>query len=166
MTTLSHSKKAASAVLGFQWEVRKGFIPFSSQIRLKWGRNFYIFFPLFSKNKEFWRSSASSQPLSQNRLSPSAVGLLRCEEQQVPITPTTVHCWQYCTSRDSGAPTHEMTDQLESQGVVSKTDSFLLQINKFTKWEKFCSIHKIYWYPPFLFWSTSEWRWRGTTSFS
>lgn len=119
MTTLSHSKKAASAVLGFQWEVRKGFIPFSSQIRLKWGRNFYIFFPLFSKNKEFWRSSASSQPLSQNRLSPSAVGLLRCEEQQVPITTTTVHCWQYCTSRDSGAPTHEMTDQLESQGVVS-----------------------------------------------
>lgn len=45
MTTLSHSKKAASAVLGFQWEVRKGFIPFSSQIRLKWGRNFYIFSP-------------------------------------------------------------------------------------------------------------------------
>lgn len=119
---------------------------------------------LFCKNKEFWRPSASSQPLSQNRLSPSAVGQLRGEEQ-VPITTTTVHCWQYCINRDSGTPIPEMTEQPENQRVVSKACSFLSQINKAPKWEKYYSIHKNC-YPPFRFCSPSEWRWKGTTSFS
>ncbi|RMC16997.1 hypothetical protein DUI87_06254 [Hirundo rustica rustica] len=52
-----------------------------------------------------------------------AVGLLRVEEQQVPIATTTVHHWQYCTDRDSVIPIHEMIRKLESQGVVSKAHS-------------------------------------------
>ncbi|RMC18993.1 hypothetical protein DUI87_03592 [Hirundo rustica rustica] len=53
----------------------------------------------------------------------SAVGLLRVEEQQVPITTTTVHRWQYRTDRDSVIPIHEMIRKLESQGAVSKARS-------------------------------------------
>ncbi|RMC09855.1 hypothetical protein DUI87_13642 [Hirundo rustica rustica] len=54
---------------------------------------------------------------------PSAVGLLRVEEQQVPIATTTVHRRQYRTDRDSVIPIHEMIRKLESQGVVSKARS-------------------------------------------
>ncbi|RMC16614.1 hypothetical protein DUI87_06551 [Hirundo rustica rustica] len=53
----------------------------------------------------------------------SAVGLLRVEEQQVPIATTTVHRWRYRTDRDSVTPIHEMIRKLESQGVVSKARS-------------------------------------------
>ncbi|RMC19473.1 hypothetical protein DUI87_04085 [Hirundo rustica rustica] len=53
----------------------------------------------------------------------SAVGLLRAEEQQVPITTATVHRRQYRTDRDSVIPTHEMIRKLESQGAVSKAHS-------------------------------------------
>ncbi|RMB97378.1 hypothetical protein DUI87_26106 [Hirundo rustica rustica] len=52
-----------------------------------------------------------------------AVGLLRVEEQQVPIPTTTVHQRQYRTDRDSVTPIHEMIRKLESQGVVSKARS-------------------------------------------
>ncbi|RMB96962.1 hypothetical protein DUI87_26541 [Hirundo rustica rustica] len=52
-----------------------------------------------------------------------AVGLLRVEEQQVPIATTTVHRRQYRTDRDSVIPIHEMIWKLESQGVVSKARS-------------------------------------------
>ncbi|RMB97162.1 hypothetical protein DUI87_26447 [Hirundo rustica rustica] len=52
-----------------------------------------------------------------------AAGLLRVEEQQVPIATTTVHHWQYHTDRDSVIPIHEMIHKLESQGVVSKAHS-------------------------------------------
>ncbi|RMB99569.1 hypothetical protein DUI87_23822 [Hirundo rustica rustica] len=52
-----------------------------------------------------------------------AVGLLRVEEQQVPIATTTVHRRQYRTDRDSVTPIHEMIQKLESQGVVSKARS-------------------------------------------
>ncbi|RMC04113.1 hypothetical protein DUI87_19450 [Hirundo rustica rustica] len=45
-----------------------------------------------------------------------AVGLLRVEEQQVPIATTTVHRQQYRTDRDSVTPIHEMIRKLESQG--------------------------------------------------
>ncbi|RMB92674.1 hypothetical protein DUI87_30983 [Hirundo rustica rustica] len=45
-----------------------------------------------------------------------AVGLLRVEEQQVPIATTTVHRRQYRTDRDSVIPIHEMIRKLESQG--------------------------------------------------
>ncbi|RMC21374.1 hypothetical protein DUI87_02236 [Hirundo rustica rustica] len=52
-----------------------------------------------------------------------AVGLLRVEEQQVPIATTTVHRRQYRTERDSVIPIHMMICKLESQGVVSKARS-------------------------------------------
>ncbi|KAK4810743.1 hypothetical protein QYF61_007717 [Mycteria americana] len=39
---------------------------------------------------------------------PSVVGLLRVEEQQVPIATTTVHRRQYRTNRDSLIPIHEL----------------------------------------------------------
>jgi len=53
----------------------------------------------------------------------SVVGLLRVEEQQVPIATTTVH-WQQChTNQDSLIPIHELMHQLECQGVISKTHS-------------------------------------------
>ncbi|GAB0195094.1 hypothetical protein GRJ2_001974700 [Grus japonensis] len=54
---------------------------------------------------------------------PSVVGLLRVEEQQVPIATTTVHLWQYRTNRDSLVPIHELIRQLEGQGVISRTHS-------------------------------------------
>ncbi|GAB0209822.1 hypothetical protein GRJ2_003447900 [Grus japonensis] len=44
---------------------------------------------------------------------PSVVGLLRVEEQQVPIATTTVHQQQYCTNRDSLVPIHKLIRQLE-----------------------------------------------------
>ncbi|GAB0195128.1 hypothetical protein GRJ2_001978100 [Grus japonensis] len=54
---------------------------------------------------------------------PSVVGLLRVEEQQVPIATTTVHRRQYHTNRDSLVPIHELIRQLEGQGVISRTRS-------------------------------------------
>ncbi|GAB0195042.1 hypothetical protein GRJ2_001969500 [Grus japonensis] len=54
---------------------------------------------------------------------PSVVGLLRVEEQQVPIATTTVHLWQYRTNRDSLVPIHKLIRQLEGQGVISRTHS-------------------------------------------
>jgi len=54
---------------------------------------------------------------------PSVVGLLRVEEQQVPITATTLHRCQYRTNRDSLLPIHQLIRQLESHGVISKTCS-------------------------------------------
>ncbi|KAK4828266.1 LOW QUALITY PROTEIN: hypothetical protein QYF61_024931 [Mycteria americana] len=53
----------------------------------------------------------------------SVVGLLRVEEQQVPIATTAVHRRQYRTNRDSLIPIHELIRRLESQGVISKTRS-------------------------------------------
>ncbi|RMC21227.1 hypothetical protein DUI87_02085 [Hirundo rustica rustica] len=58
--------------------------------------------------------------LSEN---PSAVGLLKVEEQQVPIATSTVHRRQYRTTRDAMIPIHKMIHELETQGVVSKTHS-------------------------------------------
>ncbi|GAB0206637.1 hypothetical protein GRJ2_003129300 [Grus japonensis] len=54
---------------------------------------------------------------------PSVVGLLRVEEQQVPIATTTVHRQQYRTNRDSLVPIHKLIHQLEGQGVISRTCS-------------------------------------------
>ncbi|GAB0209807.1 hypothetical protein GRJ2_003446400 [Grus japonensis] len=56
-------------------------------------------------------------------MDPSVVGLLKVEEQQVPIATTTVHRWQYCTNRDSLVPIHKLIHQLEGQGVISRTHS-------------------------------------------
>ncbi|RMC21894.1 hypothetical protein DUI87_02765 [Hirundo rustica rustica] len=58
--------------------------------------------------------------LSEN---PSAVGLLKVEEQQVTIATSTVHHRQYRTTRDAVIPIHKVIRELESQGVVSKTHS-------------------------------------------
>jgi len=54
---------------------------------------------------------------------PSVLGLLRVEEQQVPITTRTGHQQQCRTNRDSLIPTHKLICQLESQEVFSKTHS-------------------------------------------
>ncbi|GAB0185014.1 hypothetical protein GRJ2_000966700 [Grus japonensis] len=54
---------------------------------------------------------------------PSVVGLLRVEEQQVPIATTTVHRRQYRTNRDSLVPIHKLIRQLEGWGVISRTHS-------------------------------------------
>ncbi|GAB0210275.1 hypothetical protein GRJ2_003493300 [Grus japonensis] len=54
---------------------------------------------------------------------PSVVGLLRVEEQPVPIATTTVHQRQYRTNRDSLVPIHKLIRQLEGQGVISRTHS-------------------------------------------
>ncbi|XP_009887794.1 PREDICTED: uncharacterized protein LOC104290399, partial [Charadrius vociferus] len=54
---------------------------------------------------------------------PSVLGLLRVEDQQMPIATATVHRRQYRTNRDSLIPIHNMIRQLESQGVISKTRS-------------------------------------------
>ncbi|RMC11863.1 hypothetical protein DUI87_11989 [Hirundo rustica rustica] len=58
--------------------------------------------------------------LSEN---PSAVGLLKVEEQRVPVATSTVHRRQYWTNRDAVIPIHKMICELETQGVVSKTHS-------------------------------------------
>ncbi|RMB89058.1 hypothetical protein DUI87_34516 [Hirundo rustica rustica] len=58
--------------------------------------------------------------LSENA---SAVGLLKLEEQRVPVATLTVHRRQYRTNRDAVIPIHKMIRELESQGVVSKTHS-------------------------------------------
>ncbi|RMC18957.1 hypothetical protein DUI87_03556 [Hirundo rustica rustica] len=77
-----------------------------------------------------WREAAvETEDIRQLNTSPGlsddscAVGLLRVEEQQVPIATTTVHHRQYRTDRDSVIPIHEMIRKLESQGVVSKARS-------------------------------------------
>ncbi|KAK4810605.1 hypothetical protein QYF61_007342 [Mycteria americana] len=54
---------------------------------------------------------------------PSVLGLLRVEEQQVPIATTTVHRRQYRTNRESLIPIHKLIHRLESQGVISKPRS-------------------------------------------
>ncbi|GAB0203396.1 hypothetical protein GRJ2_002805200 [Grus japonensis] len=54
---------------------------------------------------------------------PSVVGLLKVEEQQVPIAATAVHRRQYRTNRDSLVPIHKLIHQLEGQGVISRTRS-------------------------------------------
>ncbi|RMC04209.1 hypothetical protein DUI87_19028 [Hirundo rustica rustica] len=54
---------------------------------------------------------------------PSAVGLLKVEEQQVPIATSIVYRRQYRTTRDAVIPIHKMIRELETQGVVSKTHS-------------------------------------------
>ncbi|RMC03335.1 hypothetical protein DUI87_20531 [Hirundo rustica rustica] len=58
--------------------------------------------------------------LSEN---PSAVGLLKVQEQRVPIATSIVHRRQYKTTQDAVIPIHKMIQELESQGVVSKTHS-------------------------------------------
>ncbi|RMC22271.1 hypothetical protein DUI87_00582 [Hirundo rustica rustica] len=51
--------------------------------------------------------------LSEN---PSAVRILKVEEQQVPAATLTVHRRQYRTNRDAMIPLHKMIRELETQG--------------------------------------------------
>ncbi|RMC04311.1 hypothetical protein DUI87_19130 [Hirundo rustica rustica] len=62
-------------------------------------------------------------PVAELPENPSAVGLLKVEEQQVPIATSIVHRRQYRTTRDAVIPIHKMIRELETQGVVSKTHS-------------------------------------------
>ncbi|RMC11042.1 hypothetical protein DUI87_12234 [Hirundo rustica rustica] len=62
----------------------------------------------------------SMSGLSEN---PSAVGLLKVEEQRVPVATSMMHRQQYRTNRDAVIPIHKMIRELETQGVVSKTHS-------------------------------------------
>ncbi|TRZ12336.1 hypothetical protein HGM15179_014756 [Zosterops borbonicus] len=55
--------------------------------------------------------------------SPTAVGLLKGEEQQVPIATLTMHRQQHRTTGDAVILIHKMIRELESQGVVSKRHS-------------------------------------------
>ncbi|RMB93151.1 hypothetical protein DUI87_30473 [Hirundo rustica rustica] len=55
--------------------------------------------------------------LSEN---PSAVGLLKVQEQQVPIATSIVHRRQYKTTRDAVIPIHKMIQEMESQGGLVK----------------------------------------------
>ncbi|RMB87993.1 hypothetical protein DUI87_35630 [Hirundo rustica rustica] len=77
----------------------------------------------------FWNSSCGAEGIKKlNSLpglseNPSAVGLLKVEEQRVPVATSTVHRRQYRTNRDAVIPIHKMIRELESQGVVSKTHS-------------------------------------------
>ncbi|RMB97181.1 hypothetical protein DUI87_26342 [Hirundo rustica rustica] len=59
-------------------------------------------------------------PVAELPENPSAVGLLKVEEQQVPIATSLVTRRQYRTTRDAVIPIHKMIRELESQGVVSK----------------------------------------------
>ncbi|RMC21742.1 hypothetical protein DUI87_02611 [Hirundo rustica rustica] len=53
----------------------------------------------------------------------SAAGLLKVEEQRVPVATSTVHRRQYRKNRDAVIPMHKMIRKLETQGVASKTHS-------------------------------------------
>ncbi|RMC18270.1 hypothetical protein DUI87_04152 [Hirundo rustica rustica] len=65
--------------------------------------------------------------LSEN---PSAVGLLKVEEQRVPVATLTVHRRRYRRNRDAVIPIHKMIRELETQGVVSKTHTSTAPVHK------------------------------------
>uniref|UniRef100_A0A8B9VM15 ribonuclease H n=1 Tax=Anas zonorhyncha TaxID=75864 RepID=A0A8B9VM15_9AVES len=101
----------APCILGIDY-LRKGY--FKDPKGYRWA------FGIAALSTEKIKQLSTLPGLSQD---PSAVGLLRIEEQQVPIATTTVHRRQYRTNRDSLIPIHELVHHLESQGVISKTHS-------------------------------------------
>ncbi|RMC18105.1 hypothetical protein DUI87_04984 [Hirundo rustica rustica] len=54
---------------------------------------------------------------------PSAVGLLKVQEQQVPIATSIVYRQQYRATRDAVIPIHKIIQELKSQEIVNKTHS-------------------------------------------
>ena len=54
---------------------------------------------------------------------PSVGGLLRVEEQQVPMATTVAHLRQRRVNRDSLIAIHELGHRLESQGVDVELES-------------------------------------------
>ncbi|RMC01124.1 hypothetical protein DUI87_22390 [Hirundo rustica rustica] len=100
-------------------EIRENLLQISAvQIRdpkgLKWA------FGIAAVVTEGIRQLNTLPGLSEN---PSAVGLLKVQEQRVPIATSIVHRRQYGTTQDAVIPIHKMIQELESQGVVSKTHS-------------------------------------------
>ncbi|GAB0177285.1 hypothetical protein GRJ2_000193700 [Grus japonensis] len=82
---------------------------------------------------------------------PSVMGLLRVEEQQVPVATTMGHRWQYCTNQNSLIPIHKLICQLESQGVISRTrlpfDSPIWPVRKYNgEWRPtvdYCGLNEV-----------------------
>ena len=101
----------APCILGIDY-LRRGY--FKDRKGYRW------VFGVATVNTEKIKQLSTLPGLSED---PFVVGLLRVEEQQVPIATRTVHRRQYRTNRDSLAPIHELIHQLESQGVISKTHS-------------------------------------------
>ncbi|RMC05593.1 hypothetical protein DUI87_17678 [Hirundo rustica rustica] len=101
----------ASCILGIDF-LRNGYYKDSKGLRWAFG--------IAAVEAEGIKKLNSLPGLSEN---PSAVGLLKVEEQQVPVATSTVHRRQYRTNRDAVIPIHKMVRELESQGVVSKTHS-------------------------------------------
>ncbi|KAF4793436.1 hypothetical protein TURU_111412 [Turdus rufiventris] len=101
----------ASCILGIEY-LRNGY--------LKDLKGYHWAFGISAVETEDIRKLNTLPGLSDD---PSAVGLPRVEEQQVPIATATVHRWQYRTDRDSVIAIYEMIRKLESQGVVSKACS-------------------------------------------
>ncbi|GAB0204064.1 hypothetical protein GRJ2_002872000 [Grus japonensis] len=103
--------KKAPCILGIDY-LRKGY--FKDPKGYRWA------FGIAALEAEEIEPLSSLPGLSED---PSVVGLLRVEEQQVPIATTTVHRGQYRTNRDSLVPIHKLIRQLEGQGVISRTHS-------------------------------------------
>ncbi|GAB0192689.1 hypothetical protein GRJ2_001734200 [Grus japonensis] len=101
----------APCILGIDY-LRKGY--FKDPKGYRWA------FGIAALEAEEIETLSSLPGLSED---PSVVGLLRVEEQQVPIATTTVHRRQYRTNRDSLVPIHKLIRQLEGQGVISRTRS-------------------------------------------
>ncbi|GAB0207254.1 hypothetical protein GRJ2_003191000 [Grus japonensis] len=101
----------APCILGIDY-LRKGYF--------KDPKGYWWAFGIAALEREEIEPLSSLPGLSED---PSVVGLLRVEEQQVPIATTTVHRRQYCTNRDSLVPIHKLIRQLEGQGVISRTHS-------------------------------------------
>ncbi|KAK4811370.1 hypothetical protein QYF61_027599 [Mycteria americana] len=74
-------------------------------------KGYWCAFDIAALSTEKIKQLSSLPGLSED---PSVVGLLRVEEQQVPIATMT-----YRTNRDSLVPIHKLIHQLESQGVIN-----------------------------------------------
>ncbi|GAB0202585.1 hypothetical protein GRJ2_002724100 [Grus japonensis] len=101
----------APCILGIDY-LRRGY--------LKDPKGYRWAFGVATVNAEKIKQLSTLSGLSED---PFVVGLLKVEEQQVPIATRTVHRQQYRTNRDSLAPIHELIHQLEGQGVISRTRS-------------------------------------------
>ncbi|GAB0209744.1 hypothetical protein GRJ2_003440100 [Grus japonensis] len=110
-STHHHTGPEAPCILGIDY-LRRGY--FKDPKGYRWA------FGIAALEVEEIEPLSSLPGLSED---PSVVGLLRVEEQQVPIATTTVHRRQYRTNRDSLVPIHKLIRQLEGQGVISRTHS-------------------------------------------
>lgn len=159
MTGFSHSKEAASAVLSFQWEVRKSFIPFSSQIMWKWGINFYSV--IFCSSPRIKNSEELLFPVSICHKTDWALLLW--------------DCWGVKNSRYQSLPQQCTADNIAPRGTLGLPSMRWLSNWRAREWSArlavFCPksiklqsgksiipFTKSADFPPFCVWSTSEWR--------